>query len=607
MNPPRDALPIDGRPPAPPDLDARVSAEQVRTLYELAPPPLMFGAAFAVLVALMVGASAGSAMVLAWLGFKLAMTALRVADAIAYRRDPAAESRWRRWWWRYTALMSVDALGWSAMAVLFLPHTGGVVTALVLAGLVGVAAVGVHTTSCHGRTGTSFLLCSLLPTIAWQALQGGHDGRFIAGSLLMYLLVLLYENWRSSSRQLETLRLRWQNAWIAEQREHALLLAEHSSAAKTRFLATVSHEMRTPLNGILGMTQLMRAQVDDPQLVHQLEVMRRSARHLQTVIADLLDLSRIEFDRLDLVREPFAVVDTVREVTDLLAPTAADKGLAFDLRLLPPLPEMVVGDAARIKQVLHNLLGNALKFTEHGSVTLEVGGTTNGLCFTVRDTGEGIPPEQARRIFDAFAQAGTTPTRRAGTGLGLTISRALARAMEGDVTHEPGQPCGAVFRFVVRAPHVTGPADPGATWQPLPFALAGRVLVVDDSPVNALVAQGMLERFGLSVMLAEDGLQALSRQRDRFDAVLMDCQMPGLDGFECTRHWRAQEAANGWGRTPIIAVTANAVAGDRERCLAAGMDDYLAKPFDLNDLGRLLQRHLPASRLADVPAERADA
>jgi CheY-like chemotaxis protein/anti-sigma regulatory factor (Ser/Thr protein kinase) len=352
--------------------------------------------------------------------------------------------------------------------------------------------------------------------------------------------------------------------------------------------------MRTPLNGILGMAQLLRADATDARQAHQLEVMRRSARHLQTVIADLLDLSRIELDRLEVARELFVVADTVREVTDLLAPVAAEKGLGFHVHLEPPLPQQVSGDAARIKQVLHNLLGNAIKFTRRGWVALVVQGTPNGLRFTVSDTGDGIPPAEAERVFDAFAQAGTAPARRAGTGLGLTISRHLARAMDGDVVLDRDAGPGAVFRFTVRAPHAAGDAPASRhDWQALPFRFRGRVLVVDDSPVNAMVAQAMLERFGLETVLAEDGVQALEvMQQQPFDLVLMDCQMPGMDGLEATSQRREQERASGLPRLPILAVTADAVAGDRERCLACGMDDYLAKPFDLNDLGRLLGRYL---------------
>jgi CheY-like chemotaxis protein len=214
-----------------------------------------------------------------------------------------------------------------------------------------------------------------------------------------------------------------------------------------------------------------------------------------------------------------------------------------------------------------------------------------------------VPAAEAERVFDAFAQAGAAPARRAGTGLGLTIARHLARAMEGDVVLDPAAGPGAVFRFSVRAPHAAGDCPAGdGDWQALPFAYRGRVLVVDDSPVNGLVAQAMLERFGLDTVLVDDGEQALqAMQRQPFDLVLMDCQMPGMDGLEATALRRALERARALPRLPILAVTADAVAGDRERCLACGMDDYLAKPFDLNDLGRLIGRYLPQAASDNRP------
>jgi signal transduction histidine kinase/ActR/RegA family two-component response regulator len=584
------------RPSPEPDIGAQIGFDRVQTLYDLTPPPVVAGAGFALLVAAMMWPVAPRSLTIGWLVLKLTMALLRVVDARSFQHAPDRRATLRRWLWRYIVLMGVDAASWGAMTVVFMPYAHGIANTVLLAGAVGVAAVGVFTTFSHWRTSLLYLFAVLSPIAADQVLMGTRDSTLTALALLIYFSVLALEGWRSEARLVELLRLRYQNAWIAEQRQQALVLAEHSSAAKSRFLATVSHEMRTPLNGILGMTQLLHLQVTDGEQRHRIEVMRRSARHLQTVIADLLDLSRIEFGRLEIEHEPFVLVDTVHEVTDLLSAIAAEKGLRFHLHWLKPLPQRARGDAARVKQVLHNLIGNAIKFTRAGDVTLEVSAGDHLLCFTVRDSGHGIAPEQAERIFDAFAQAGEALSRRAGTGLGLTISRQLARAMGGDVRYEPGDNGGSVFRFTVAATHLPPEEDHGQeTWRPHEFHLRGRVLVVDDSPVNALVARSMLERFGLRVDVAEDGEEALQRMRQlSYDAVLMDCQMPGLDGFETTQRWRRDEPALGHGHLPIIALTANAVSGDREQCLAAGMDDYLAKPFDLNDLGAVLQRHLPA-------------
>jgi signal transduction histidine kinase/ActR/RegA family two-component response regulator len=597
VSPPPVRTPPPGLPPEQytPDTGSQVAFDRIQTLYELTPPPVLAGMGFAVLVALMMAPGAPAGLTWGWLALKLLMGTLRILDAWLFRRHASRRAPVGHWLARYLVLMAIDAISWGVMAVIFMPYAHGIAATVLLAGAVGVASVGVFTTFTHLSASLSYLFSVLTPIMVDQLSIGARDNLLTAGALVIYFGVLAFEAWRSEKRQIEMLRLRYQNASIAEQRRQALALAEHSSVAKSRFLAAVSHEMRTPLNGILGMAQLLRGQLADPRQVQQVEVMRRSARHLQNVIADLLDLSSIEFGRLEIAHEPFGVAETVREVNDLLAAIALEKGLGFELHLAQPLPQRVRGDASRVKQVLHNLLGNAIKFTPAGGrVRLEVAAEPPGLRFSVHDNGQGIAPSEVERIFDAFAQAGEAPARRAGTGLGLTISRQLARAMGGDVRFEPAAGGGAVFHFTIAAAPAPDDADAAEPeWPPSRFRLAGRVLVVDDSPVNALVACGMLERFGLSAEVAEDGEQALQRLRaGAYDAVLMDCQMPGIDGYEVTRRWRAEEAQAGRRRLPVIAVTANAVAGDREQCLAAGMDDYLAKPFDQNELGLLLQRHL---------------
>jgi CheY-like chemotaxis protein/anti-sigma regulatory factor (Ser/Thr protein kinase) len=255
--------------------------------------------------------------------------------------------------------------------------------------------------------------------------------------------------------------------------------------------------------------------------------------------------------------------------------------------------------------VLHNLIGNAIKFTPprggRSQIAVSTQAQEGGLRFSVRDTGDGIPADQIERIFDAFEQA-DTDARRAGTGLGLTISRQLARAMGGDVTCEsvPGQ--GTTFIFTVAAPVVEAvPAVPVVPQDVDMPRFSGHVLVVDDNPVNALVARSMLELVGLRADVAEDGEQALERMAlRRYDVVLMDCLMPGIDGLETTRRWRETEAREHQSPVPIIALTASAVVGDREKCLAAGMDGYLTKPFERQDLVVALQTHLP-SRCLQAP------
>lgn len=582
----------------PPDIQAQVRFDQIATIYRVTREPILAGLACSVVIALMSWSQVPRALVLGWLLLKCVTATLRIYRIGCFHRDPRARERLTHWMHEFMGWLLIDAASWAAMPILFMPYCDASVDTALFASSLGVAAVGVFTIFHHRAIGMAYLVTLLLPLALDQAWNHGVVGGYTAIGLLLYLAVLVFEVRRGEARMIETLRLRYENAWIAEQRARALVLAEHSSAAKTRFLAAVSHEIRTPLNGIFGMTQLLRGSITGATERHQLEVVQRSARHLQTVIGDLLDLSRIEFGRLTVEHEPFFVVETVREVTDLLGPVAQEKGLGFQVHFAPDLPQCASGDASRIKQVLHNLIGNAIKFTApragYSQVVVTAQVQDGGLCFIVRDNGDGIAADQIERIFDAFEQADTDPTaRRAGTGLGLTISRQLARAMGGDVRckSEPGQ--GATFLFSVAAP----PVDPVPVVMGQPedeARFSGHVLVVDDNPVNALVARSMLELVGLRADVADDGEQALERMaRRRYDLVLMDCLMPGIDGLETTRIWRQREAHSHLSPVPIIALTASAVVGDREKCLAAGMDGYLTKPFEREELHVALRRHLP--------------
>ena len=344
------------------------------------------------------------------------------------------------------------------------------------------------------------------------------------------------------------------------------------------------------------MSQLMALEGLGPEQGSRNQVVRQSAEHLLTLIGDLLDVSRIEFGRIELHPQAVVLSALVDEVTALLRPVAQAKGLALRCSTGRDLPAHLHCDPVRVKQVLHNLLGNAIKFTSRGEVRLSVDRRGETIAFTVSDSGEGIPPDQVERIFSAFEQA-SADARRTGTGLGLTISRHLARAMGGDVICLPSAGPGAVFEFTLACLPVSQlPAPLAPTPETPPTLPPAQVLVVEDNPVNALVATGMLERLGLRWSLAQDGEQALAQLgAGRFDLVLMDCQMPVLDGFEATRRWRAIESQQpSAARLPIVALTAYAIEGDDSHCQAAGMDGYLAKPFTLQALADELSRHLRA-------------
>jgi CheY-like chemotaxis protein/anti-sigma regulatory factor (Ser/Thr protein kinase) len=315
---------------------------------------------------------------------------------------------------------------------------------------------------------------------------------------------------------------------------------------------------------------------------------------------------------VQLTPQCFDLAALIDEVVSLSSRPAAEAGLLISARLQMPRPCFVMGDPARVRQILHNLVGNAIKFTEQGSVTVmaqhnaEHGRARIRVC----DTGVGIPPADQALIFQAFHQADGSFTRRyAGTGLGLTIARELAQAMGGDLTVKSQVGKGSCFTVKLDLPRADAPQVEAAAAAPapLPDRLQGHVLLAEDNPVNAIVAEAVLVKHGLAVTVVADGQQALDAFcRQRPDLVLLDCQMPVMDGLEAARRMRAHEAVAGWSRTPMIALTANAFAGDREDSLAAGMDDHLSKPFRDDDLVRLLARHLPSPGPASPSAAAPD-
>ena len=585
----------------------QIGFERVSTLYAITQPMLFAGFAFTLLTGLLLSSSVPQSLLAGWVVGKIALTLARLVDGRMFLNDRHRLLRLRAWKIRFFIGVILDSLAWGLLAVLFMPTSDPAVNGVLLAGVVGIASAGAIALAAHRLASGLSLLLVLGPLIEQQAMSPTLLSRYTAASLVVYGALLFLEARNSHRRFTETTRLRFENAAIAEERHRALVFAEHSNAAKTRFLASVSHELRTPLNGIIGMTQLVAVEPLSALQRQRLDVLRHSAEHLVTVIGDLLDLSRIEFDRIEIDAQPTLIAQTVRDVTDLLQPVAEERGLAFEVVFDLGLPAAALMDASRVKQVLHNLIGNALKFTAHGGVGVAVSMADGLLCMRVSDSGEGIPPDAIERIFDAFEQGpSSTAPARSGTGLGLTISRRLARAMGGDVTCRSVPGRGTTFEFTIAfrptprtpmpRPSLSEELAAAGELDETPVVRPGRVLVVEDNEVNALVVRGMLEQMGVNAELAIDGQKALARMgATTYDLVLMDCQMPVLDGWEATRIWRARETRLRQNqRVPIVALTASAAAGERERCLEAGMDDYLSKPFTREALGELVDRYLAA-------------
>jgi signal transduction histidine kinase/AmiR/NasT family two-component response regulator len=541
----------------------------------------------------------GRLLAYSWFGMKAAAAMPRFLLAQAYRRQL----------WRPTdanlnkvllVSLAVDGAIWG-LAGVWGSRQDISIAAFLFACLSSVAMLSTFGLQIQQRATAAFVLPVMLPMGLAFLARGDTLGFGASAGALLVIVQSLVTGFASEKRVTREFlahekverALTQRSAALAlasstaETLERALVDVQRQSAVKTVFLGTMSHELRTPLHAILGLTEIVQRQVSDPRVKQQLGLIESSGNHLLSLIGALLDVARIDAGKLTLSPAPLNLAAELRDLADIYALRADAKGIGFQYDTTIEEGFWVYGDASRLRQVLHNLLGNAIKFTRRGLVSLTAKHVDGLLVFQVADTGGGIAPEDLPHIFEAFRQVKETAARPSeGTGLGLTIAREIAQAMAGDITVSSALNLGSRFEFsarLERVPEAEIPATSRHSTTPPPRLRSSfRVLLVEDNDVNAMIAHAHLDRLGVQTIRAYNGKEAVNlamASNNRPDLILMDSRMPIMEGPEASRLIRQAERNAGLPRVPIIAVTANPSDDDQAECFESGMDGFLMKPF----------------------------
>jgi len=603
----------------------KIWCEQIRLVEENAIISNYVSLIIAIILAILLWDKQSHDVIYIWLGFMVLLSVLRsfMSMSLAKRDDSGVDNK--LFYRLYLIAILMTGAGWGATG--YFMFSGDLIQQVIIGFIVaGMSSGGASVMSPILRLYILYLILVVSPLMVSLYIEGG-DYSVLSLIILGYVVVMIAIGRRINKRILDSLELRFHNESLIkfmskaknetedlneeladeiEQRKRvekelksAKEAAEAASKTKSEFLANMSHEIRTPMNGILGTLQLLQDSSLTENQDEYVGIAYSSGEALLSLLNDILDFSKIEAGKLELEYIPFNLVGLVRELTVLLSQRASERKVVLLSDLDEEIPLVVQGDSVRIRQILANLLTNAIKFTENGNVTIKASVLEKTekivrLKIEVIDSGIGISEEAQRKLFNSFTQAdGSTTRKYGGTGLGLAIVRQLVTLMRGRLGVDSEEGKGACFwiEIAFEIPDVEiVPSKVEKQAVELADKLEGHVLLVEDNPINQMIAKKMLEKIGLSYELVVNGEQAVARfnQPHEFKVVLMDCQMPVMDGYEATHAMRELEQESSLERMPIIAMTANAMEGDKDKCLQAGMDDYVAKPVKQDALKQVL-------------------